>query len=141
MIQFFNQDIDFTLENESKISVWILNTFHKENITKEIELSIIFCSDDGLLEINKQFLDHDYYTDIITFPIEETNTVFEAELYISIDRVKDNAEELSKTFENELNRVIIHGVLHLCGYGDKTSEEITEMRSKEDFYINLLSSL
>ena len=71
--------------------------------------------------------------------MEETNTVFEAELYISIDRVRDNAQELGKTFENELNRVIIHGVLHLCGYGDKASEEITKMRSKEDFYINLLS--
>ena len=139
MIQFFKQDIVFTLENEQEVSSWIRDTFQNENITKEIELSIIFCSDDGLLEINKQFLDHDYYTDIITFPIEETNTVFEAELYISIDRVRDNAQELGKTFENELNRVIIHGVLHLCGYGDKASEEITKMRSKEDFYINLLS--
>lgn len=139
MIDFFNQDIDFSLENEKEITSWILSTFHKENITKEIELSIIFCSDDALLEINKQFLDHDYYTDIITFPIEETNTLFEAELYISIDRVKENAQDLSKTFQNELNRVIIHGVLHLCGYGDKTPEEIKIMRLKEDLYITLTS--
>jgi rRNA maturation RNase YbeY len=139
LIDFFNQDIDFSLENEKEITSWILSTFHKENITKEIELSIIFCSDDALLEINKQFLDHDYYTDIITFPIEETNTLFEAELYISIDRVKENAQDLSKTFQNELNRVIIHGVLHLCGYGDKTPEEIKIMRLKEDLYITLTS--
>ncbi|MFT4643833.1 MAG: putative rRNA maturation factor [Planctomycetota bacterium] len=139
MIQFFNQDTPFSIENEQEISSWILSTFHKESITKEIELSIIFCNDDALLEINKQFLNHDYYTDIITFPIEETNTVFEAELYISIDRVKENAQDLSKPFQNELNRVIIHGVLHLCGYGDKTPEEIKIMRLKEDFYIKLTS--
>jgi probable rRNA maturation factor len=139
LIQFFNQDTPFSIENEQEISSWILSTFHKESITKEIELSIIFCNDDALLEINKQFLNHDYYTDIITFPIEETNTVFEAELYISIDRVKENAQDLSKPFQNELNRVIIHGVLHLCGYGDKTPEEIKIMRLKEDFYIKLTS--
>jgi probable rRNA maturation factor len=139
LIQFFNQDTPFSIENEQEISSWILSTFHKESITKEIELSIIFCNDDALLEINKQFLNHDYYTDIITFPIEETNTFFEAELYISIDRVKENAQDLSKPFQNELNRVIIHGVLHLCGYGDKTPEEIKIMRLKEDFYIKLTS--
>ena len=119
------------------ISTWIFKTFLEEKILKEIELSIIFCSDDALLEINKNFLNHDYYTDIITFPIEETHTVFEAELYISIERVKENAEKLSKTFEDELNRVIIHGVLHLCGYKDKTENEIIEMRNKEDYYLSL----
>tara|TARA_B110000037_G_scaffold222985_1_gene301089 strand:- start:3670 stop:4092 length:423 start_codon:yes stop_codon:yes gene_type:complete len=139
LIQFFNQDSTFSIESEQEISSWILNTFHKESITKKIELSIIFCSDNALLAINKQFLNHDYYTDIITFPIEETATVFEAELYISIDRVKENAQDLSKTFQNELHRVIIHGVLHLCDYGDKTTEEIKIMRSKEDYYITNLS--
>lgn len=139
MIQFFNQDSTFSIESEQEISSWILNTFHEESITKKIELSIIFCSDDALLAINKQFLNHDYYTDIITFPIEETATVFEAELYISIDRVKENAQDLSKIFQNELHRVIIHGVLHLCNYGDKTTEEIKIMRSKEDYYITNLS--
>ena len=127
------------MESEQEISSWILNTFHEESITKKIELSIIFCSDNALLAINKQFLNHDYYTDIITFPIEETATVFEAELYISIDRVKENAQDLSKIFQNELHRVIIHGVLHLCDYGDKTTEEIKIMRSKEDYYITNLS--
>tara|TARA_B110000467_G_C18119945_1_gene367267 strand:- start:221 stop:643 length:423 start_codon:yes stop_codon:yes gene_type:complete len=139
LIQFFNQDSTFSIESEQEISSWILNTFHEESITKKIELSIIFCSDNALLAINKQFLNHDYYTDIITFPIEETATVFEAELYISIDRVKENAQDLSKIFQNELHRVIIHGVLHLCDYGDKTTEEIKIMRSKEDYYITNLS--
>jgi len=139
LINIFNQDINFVLNQKEVICNWILDTFLEENILKEIELSIIFCSDNALLEINKQFLNHDYYTDIITFPIEETNTIFEAELYISIDRVKENATTHSKTFENELSRVIIHGVLHLCGFGDKTASEIKIMRAKEDYYLTKLS--
>ena len=135
MIQYYNQDISFNLSNEEKNNSWILATFTNENILKEIELSIIFCSDSALLEINKQFLNHDFFTDIITFPIEETNTVFEAELYISIDRVKENAKDLEIEFTKELQRVIIHGVLHLCGYADKSEKEIVEMRSKENFYL------
>jgi len=138
MINFFNQEISFKINNQEKISSWILQTFKAEKIIKKIELSIIFCSDDALLEINKKFLNHDYYTDIITFPIEETNTVFEAELYISIDRVKENAKNLSIAFQDELHRVIIHGVLHLCGYKDKTDKEIEEMRFKENFYLKHL---
>lgn len=135
MIQFFNQDTTFSLENEVQITKWIQNTFQHEGIDKNIELSIIFCSDESLLEINQQFLQHDYYTDIITFPIEETENQLEAELYISIDRIKDNAQKLSKTFKNELHRVIIHGTLHLCGYGDKSLEEEKQMRQKEDFHL------
>ena len=138
MINFFNQEISFKLNNQEKISSWILKTFKAEELIKEIELSIIFCSDDALLEINKKFLNHDYYTDIITFPIEETNTVFEAELYISIDRVKENAKNLSIAFQDELHRIVIHGVLHLCGYKDKTNKEIEEMRFKENFYLKTL---
>lgn len=135
MIQFFNQDTIFSLENKAQITKWIQNTFQHEGIDKNIELSIIFCSDESLLEINQQFLQHDYYTDIITFPIEEDEKHLEAELYISIDRIKDNAQKLKKTFENELHRVIIHGTLHLCGYGDKSPEEEKQMRQKEDFYL------
>lgn len=135
MINYFNQDISFKIENQEEISSWILTTFKKENITKEIELSIIFCSDNALLEINKQFLNHDYYTDIITFPIEESDNAFEAELYISITRVEENSKTLSIAFIEELKRVIIHGVLHLCGYKDKSTEEIEEMRAKENKYL------
>lgn len=138
MISYYQQDCDFELENEEKISNWILETFQKEGISKKITMSIIFNSDESLLEINKQFLNHDYYTDIITFPIEETETELEAELYISIDRVKENAEDFGITFENELQRVIIHGTLHLCGFGDKSESEEKLMRQKEDEHLNYL---
>lgn len=138
MISYFQQDCEFELENEEKISNWILETFKKEGVSKKIIMSIIFNSDEALLEMNKQFLDHDYYTDIITFPIEETETELEAELYISIDRVKENAEDIGVSFENELHRVIIHGTLHLCGFGDKTESEEKLMRQKEDEYLAVL---
>ena len=138
MIQFFNQDCLFKLDNEEDVSSWILKTFQLENITKSITLTVIFCSDEALLDINQTFLNHDYYTDIITFPIEEDDENLEAELYISVDRVKDNAKNLSKNFKNELHRVIIHGVLHLCSYPDKSEEEAKIMRSKEDFYLTNL---
>lgn len=138
MINYYQQDTVFEIENEDTIIKWIGETFISEGIAKEIELSIIFNSDEALLEINQQFLNHDFYTDIITFPIEETEEVLEAELYISIDRIKDNAQKLKKTFENELHRVIIHGVLHLCGFGDKTPEEEKIMRLKEDEHLKKL---
>lgn len=139
MIHYYQQDIEFVLENEKAINKWILDTFTAEGISKSIELSVIFNSDEALLEINKQFLDHDFYTDIITFPLEETEESLEAELYLSVERIKDNALKLEKSFENELHRVIIHGVLHLCGFGDKTPEEEEKMRSKEDQYLKKLS--
>lgn len=139
MIYYYNQDIEFELFHQEQISSWIIDTFHKEGISKEIELSIIFNSDEALLEINKQFLNHDFYTDIITFPLDETEEELTAELYISIDRIRDNAETLNISFEEELHRVIIHGVLHLCGFGDKTEEEEQEMRKKENFHLEKLS--
>lgn len=138
MIQFFNQDIDFEISNPEKISSWIEKTFQSESVLKAVELSIIFNSDEALLEINKQFLNHDFYTDIITFTLDDTEEALEAELYISIDRIKDNAQQLNKDFEQELHRVIIHGVLHLCGFGDKTETEEKLMRTKEDTYLKVL---
>ncbi|MGB0884928.1 MAG: rRNA maturation RNase YbeY [Chitinophagales bacterium] len=139
MIHFFNQDIDFEISNSEIISNWIISTFQSENKNQEIELSIIFNSDEALLEVNQQFLNHDYYTDIITFTLEDTDDLLEAELYISIDRIKDNAVLLKKSFEEELHRVIIHGVLHLCSYKDKTDDEAKIMRKKEDEYLKKLS--
>jgi rRNA maturation RNase YbeY len=97
-------------------------------------LSIIFCSDDYLLNINKQFLGHDYYTDIVTFDYVEDQMV-SGDLFISIDRVKENAAVLDLPFMHELYRVILHGVLHLAGYKDKTKAEQKVMREKEDFYL------
>lgn len=108
--------------------------FRKERVRLK-SLNYIFCSDKRLLTINRQFLKHDYLTDIITFQLSETGPV-EAEIYISIDRVRENAKILSVTLKSELHRVIFHGVLHLCGYGDKENEQEKIMRKMEDLYIN-----
>jgi probable rRNA maturation factor len=109
----------------------------KSNIQK---LSFIFCDDDYLLGINQQYLQHDYYTDIITFPYREGDQI-EGDMFISIDRVADNAKEYNVDFYHELQRVMVHGLLHLIGYGDKTEAETTIMRSKEDTYIELFHTL
>ena len=104
---------------------------------EEGELSLVFCSDDYLLEVNKKHLNHDYYTDIITFDYSEENKI-SGDLLISIDRVKENAKTFSVSFMHELNRVVIHGVLHLCGYKDKTEEEKKQMRNLENKYLKTI---
>lgn len=114
----------------------IVHLFKKEKV-KLSSLNIIFCSDDFLLKINKSFLSHNYYTDIVTFYYSEEGHPVNAELYISADRVRANAESLSVSIKNELHRVIFHGCLHLCGYGDKSSQQIKRMREREDFYLRL----
>ena len=101
------------------------------------DITLIFCSDEYLLNVNQQYLNHDYYTDIITFDYSEDNCI-SGDLSISIDRVKDNADINKVDFINELNRVIVHGVLHLCGYKDKSVEEEKQMRSKENEMLQLL---
>lgn len=133
MISCFFEDIeDFDISLElyrRKISYIIDNEgFKEENIV------LVMCSDNFLLELNKKHLNHDYFTDIITFSYT-TNNHISGDLFISVDRVKDNARNQKLSFENELERVIYHGVLHLCGYNDKTPEEIKEMRSKENYYL------
>lgn len=137
-IYFDSTSNNFELDKPQSISKWIKNTFKSEGIEKKIELNIVFCTDEELLEINKKFLNHDFYTDIITFPIEETDKQLEAEMYISIDRVKDNSIIEGVDFLNELHRVIIHGVLHLCGYKDKSHFAKQLMRVKESDYLALL---
>jgi len=132
--------IDFTFEqintfelDKILISNWLSNVALSEN--KNIDtISVIFCSDDYLLSVNKEYLNHDYYTDIITFDYS-VDTEISGDLFISIDRVKENSTEFNVPFLNELHRVLVHGVLHLCGYGDKSPVEETLMRSKEDFYL------
>ena len=132
-ILFNYENVDFELENTEFYIHWINQTAKNEN--KEIgDISYVFCSDDYLLDINQRFLEHDFYTDIITFDYSEAN-VLSGDLMISIDRVKDNSEKLNTPFSEELKRVMIHGILHLCGYKDKTKEEELLMRSKEDFYL------
>ena len=99
------------------------------------EINYIFCDDDYLLKVNQDYLDHDYYTDIITFDYVKGKTI-SGDIFVSLPRILDNASTLSQNFESEFNRVLAHGILHLCGYKDKTEEEQTQMRAKEDFYIN-----
>ena len=118
-IQFFIHEIKFTLKNKTRLKAWIEATFKQQKKTLN-SITYVFCSDEYLLEINQGFLQHDFYTDIITFDYS-SKTEIESEIYISVDRVKENAKELNTTFENELHRVMIHGVLHLCGMKDKTS--------------------
>ena len=125
------------LKNRRSLKVFIKQLFEREG-KSILSLDIIFCSDEYLLEINNKHLQHDYYTDIITFDLSDPNsTQTIGELYISIDRVKDNALSLQAKFSIELLRVVFHGALHLCGYKDKTPTDIKRMREKEDEYLNL----
>ena len=136
-ISFHSEDVDFQLENEQKIIDWIISTIHQEG-KSVTEISYIFCTDVYLHQMNLEYLNHDTYTDIITFDYSE-NSVVSGDIFISIDRVKENANKFNTTFLNELSRVIIHGILHLVGYKDKTAEQKQVMRSKEDFYLTLLN--
>ena len=111
----------------------VIRIFKEEEFALE-HIDYIFCSDEFLLNINRSALNHDYYTDIITFPLSNKNQPIVAEIYVSVDRVKDNAIQLRQSFAQELSRVIAHGALHLCGYKDKTKKDIAKIRSKEDYY-------
>ncbi|MEI2739317.1 MAG: rRNA maturation RNase YbeY [Chitinophagaceae bacterium] len=132
---FFFQEVKISLSNRTQLKKQIQSVFKKEG--KRLEsINYIFCTDKTLLEINRRFLNHDFYTDIITFDLSESNSV-RSDVYISVDRVRDNALQLGSSFKSELRRVIFHGVLHLCGYKDKSRLEQKRMRQKEDFYLSL----
>lgn len=133
-ITFNNADVKFVLKHKRALREFIQNEFLKVT-GKEINVSYVFCSDDFLLNINKQFLNHDYYTDIITFPLATSKTTVDAEIYISVQRVRENAASLNYTFNDELLRVVFHGILHLAGYKDKTGAQKNEMRQQEDVLI------
>jgi probable rRNA maturation factor len=126
----FNYETDFELENEQAISNWISHVIKSEG-KKEGEINYIFCDDEYLLLINQEHLQHDYYTDIISFDYSVGNEI-NGDMFISVDRVKENAQDFNVTFEEELKRVIVHGVLHYCGYKDKSQADELFMRSKED---------
>ena len=126
----------FTLADRSSLKIFIGTLFKKEK-KKLGELSYIFCSDDYLLQINRQYLQHDFYTDIVTFDLSEPGQPLNAEIYISVDRVRDNARKFNSSFKKELHRVIFHGALHLCGYSDKKTKEQQIMRKMEDKYLSL----
>ena len=133
MIQFCTEDITFSLKEKLKHKAW-LNEVAKQEGKKILELSYVFCSDDYLLQINQEYLNHDTLTDIVTFDNSEDPKRIEGDIFISIDRVKENGEKLG-TKETELKRVMVHGLLHLLGYKDKKKEDKATMTEKEDFYI------
>ncbi len=134
-ITYHSESIDFNLPNELNTSSWILNAITSEGKTLG-EVAYIFCSDDYLHKINLEQLNHDTYTDIITFNYCEGDLI-SSDIFISIDRVKENALTYKVDFFNELHRVIIHGILHLIGYDDKSESDQVVMREKEDFYLSL----
>ena len=134
-IRFFEEDIAYKLKNKTAVKKWITETIEAEGY-KLKELTYIFCSDEYLLQINQQYLNHDTYTDIITFDNSELPKVIIGDIFISIDRIRENAANYNITDADELHRVIIHGALHLLGYKDKTAVTKKKMTEKEDFYLN-----
>ena len=126
----FNYETDFELHNEAGFSMWLSEVFLSEN-KKEGEINYIFCDDDYLLEINQQYLDHDTLTDIISFDYSVGNEL-NGDIFVSVERVKENASDFNVTFHEEIQRVLVHGILHYCGYKDKTESDELVMRSKEE---------
>jgi rRNA maturation RNase YbeY len=137
LITFNSIDVTTSVRGKRELVKWINQVIVNEAMELGF-ISISFCTDKHLLGINKSALQHDYYTDIITFQLNDKYEAIEGDLYISIDRVKDNAKTLGIKWGDELNRVIVHGVLHLCGYKDKTKKDLELMRKKENEYLSLL---
>lgn len=137
MIRFFTENISFKLANRQKIKKWLNEIIVAEN-KKTGEINYIFCSDDYLLNINRKYLNHDYYTDVITFDYYEPDKL-SGDIFISIDCVRANSIEYSQIFEKELYRVMVHGILHLCSYDDSTQSEMAVMRSKENSYLEKIT--
>lgn len=134
-ISFFTEDIAFVLKQKANVREWINSTVKTEGFKRISELNFIFCSDAYLLDINKQYLNHDTYTDIVTFDSSEEEDIIAGDIFISIDRVRENADKFNVLERDELHRVIIHGVLHLCGFYDKKKEEKDLMTAKENEYL------
>lgn len=134
-INIFTQGIKFKIKNEEKFRNWIIGTIVNEGKIAGA-INFIFCNDSYLLKINKKYLQHDFYTDIVTFNNSDKENEISGDIFISYERVVENAGKLSESLENETSRVSIHGILHLIGYKDIESEEIKEMRNKEDQYIS-----
>jgi probable rRNA maturation factor len=136
-IEFHNEDVDYELEHPDRVRFWIVETVRAEDGILG-DLNFIFCSDEYLYQMNVDYLGHDTYTDVITFPYSEEHV--EGDIFISVDRIRENAQTFGVTERQEMLRVIIHGVLHLLGYGDLTDEEEKTMREKEDFYLSMLGT-
>ncbi len=135
-LNFFYNEIRFKLKNQRKVTSWIKKVVKKESASIQ-EINYVFCSDSYLLSLNQGFLKHNTLTDIITFDNSEEASVLEGEIYISVERVKENAKKYNVPFEDELSRVMIHGVLHLLGYKDKKPNEKALMRKKEQACLSL----
>jgi rRNA maturation RNase YbeY len=133
----FNYETDFKLSSEAQISKWILNAIASENHKLE-EINYVFCNDNYLHKLNVEFLDHDTLTDIISFDYS-IGKIIQGDIFISVERVADNAKDFKVSFDEEMHRVIIHGILHYCGYKDKSDEEAKVMREKENYYLELLA--
>lgn len=135
VLSFEIHEIDFILEQEDAVASWILLMLSRHEVEVQ-EITYVFCSDEYLLELNREHLDHDYYTDILTFPLSEPGEPLVADIFISIDRVRENASAFGASFRDELHRVMIHGVLHLAGFDDHGEEE-ARMRDREDEALRL----
>lgn len=136
-IQYFNEDIAFPKVKKRITTSWIKQVIFIEE--KRVgDISFIFCSDEYLLDVNRKYLNHDYFTDIITFYSVEGNEI-NGDIFISVDRVKENSKEFETSFDNEVHRIIIHGVLHLLGYKDKAKKDKKLMTEKEDLYLKLFN--
>ncbi len=136
MIEIQQVKID-KIDKLPDFSLWITNVINNEGF-KVGDINYIFCDDSYLYDMNIKYLKHDTLTDIITFPLSSNSNIISGEIYISIDRVKENSLMFKTAFEKELSRVVVHGVLHLLGYDDHSEEDILEMRKKEDYYLSLL---
>lgn len=132
----FNYETDFLLQNEDDISSWISEAINAEGF-KEDEINYVFCDDKYLHKLNVEFLKHDTLTDIISFDYS-VGKIIQGDIFISIERVEDNANDFQTSFIEELHRVIIHGILHYCGYKDKIDEDAKVMRNKENYYLEQL---
>jgi rRNA maturation RNase YbeY len=135
VIHFFEEDITYKLKHKTLVRQWITQTILAEGYRLK-ELNYIFCSDAYLLQINQQYLNHDTYTDIVTFDNSDIEKVIIGDIFISIERIRENAAKFNTSDTDELHRVIIHGALHLLGYTDKTATAKQKMTQKEDFYLN-----
>ncbi|MBQ1682787.1 MAG: rRNA maturation RNase YbeY, partial [Bacteroidales bacterium] len=135
MVSYHCEDIRFEFKGKTLNNKWLKMVAESE-VKRLGDISIIFCSDPYILDINQRYLQHDYFTDIITFDYCE-GKVLSGDLFISIDTVRENAAEYGASFEEELSRVMVHGLLHLIGYDDHTPEEQKEMRGKEDYYLSI----
>ncbi len=136
-IHFFTEDLVFTLREKTKIRKWIESCIKQEGADYG-EICIIFCSDTYLSRINRKYLKHNTLTDIITFPLMEIDSVISGDIFISLTRVRENSIIFQQRIKDEINRVIIHGILHLLGYDDNVTEDIIVMREKENFYLSKL---